>query len=194
MLDRPQGRFNIYNIIILPEQDGQIMADQIFSDKAMQKLKTADDLEQYVKLTNPGIWIVLAASASLLIGLIAWVFWGTAATTVEARAALINGKMQCFLPYNEYQLVKVGDEVYINHALWVVSECSDVPLSRDDAYGIVGSDFLYHELISSNKSYQITLDPVQSNNLPRRLGSSLATVDVVIHTRSVHPIDLILNQ
>ena len=170
------------------------MPDQIFSDKAMKKLKTTDDLEQYVRLTTPGVWIVLAASAALLAGLIIWAFWGTAATTVETRAAMVDGKMQCFLPADEYQLVKVGDPAYINHMPWTVTECSSVPLTRDMAYGIIGSDFLYYELINSNKSYQVILEPVQSAPASRQgSGSDLATVDVVIHTRSVHPIDLILN-
>ena len=170
------------------------MPDQIFSDKAMQKLKTTDDLEQYVQITTPGVWIVLGAAASLLIGLIIWAFWGTAATTVETRAAMLDGKMCCFLPADEYQLVRVGDPVYIDHAPWVVTECSSVPLTRDMAYGIIKSDFLYHELINSSKSYQITLEPSRSTPaFGRGHGSSLSTVDAVIHTRSVHPIDLILN-
>ena len=170
------------------------MPDQIFSDKAMKKLKTSDDLEQYVQLTTPGVWIALAASAALLIGLIVWAFFGTAATTVETRAAIVDGKMQCFLPADEYQLVRVGDTAYIDHMPWTVSECSSVPLSRDMAYGIIESDFLYYELINSNKSYRVTLEPVQSDPASGQgSGAGQATVDVVIHTRSVHPIDLILN-
>ena len=171
------------------------MPNQIFSEKAMKKLKTADDLEQYVQVTNPRIWIVLCACAALLLGLLVWAFFGTAATTVEARAAMIDGEMRCFLPSEEFKLVKVGDPAYINHLPWTVSERSAVPLSRDAAYGIVGSDYLYYELIQANKSYQITLEPVQSEPLPGKGDeSSLATVDVVIHTRSVHPIDLILKR
>ena len=170
------------------------MPDQIFSDKAMKKLKTTDDLEQYVHLTSPGVWIVLGAASALLIGLIIWAFWGTAATTVDTRAAMVDGKMCCFLPADEYQLVRVGDPVYIDHSPWVVTECSSVPLSRDMAYGIIKSDFLVSELVTSNKCYQVTLEP--GNKTPafgRGHGTSMATVDAVIHTRSVHPIDLILN-
>jgi hypothetical protein len=171
------------------------MQNQIFSEKAMNKLKTADDLEQYVQITNPRVWIIMAACAALLTGLLVWAFFGTAATTVEARAAMLEEKMQCFLPSEEYQLVRVGDPAYINHMPWTVSECSGVPLSRDAAYGIVGSDFLYYELIKANKSYQVTLEPVQSGYVSGTgCGSGPATVDVVIHTRSVHPIDLILKR
>ena len=103
--------------------------------------------------------------------------------------------MQCFLPENEYQLVRVGDPVYINDMPWTVTECSSVPLSRDMAYGIIGSDYLYYELVDSNKSYQVTLEPVQSDPADGQdREDDVATVNVVIHTRSVHPIDLILDQ
>jgi hypothetical protein len=171
------------------------MPDQNFNNKELKKLKTNDDLEQYVRLTTPGVWIVLSAAAALLIGLIIWAFFGTAATTVVTRAATVDGKMQCFLPENEYQLVRVGDPAYINDMPWTVTECSSVPLSRDMAYGIIGSDYLYYELVDSNKSYQVTLEPVQSDPADGQdREDDVATVNVVIHTRSVHPIDLILDQ
>jgi len=170
------------------------MQEQIFSDKAMKKLKTADDLEQYIRLTNPGAWLILGASLALLIGLIVWAFFGTAATTVEARAAVINGEMHCFISSDEYKLIKIGDPAYINHTPWIVSDCSSMPISKEAAYELIGSDFLYYELITSNTSYQVTLVPAQGNPDSAQTDLyGLKTADVVIHTRSVHPIDLILN-
>ena len=57
------------------------MADDkssIFTEKAQDKLRSPDDLDEYVRVTNPSIWVVLAACAVLLVSLFAWGLLGTA--------------------------------------------------------------------------------------------------------------------
>ena len=168
------------------------MSNQIFSEKAMKKLHTTDDMEQYVKIATPRIWLLLCACALLLAGLLVWAFFGTAATTVETNAVLLNGEMQSFLPFQEFRLIRVGDQAYINDTPWTVSECSSVPLSRDTAIGMIGSDYLYDKLIKTNISYVVTFTPDQAhtdfgenNGIP---------VNAIIYTQEMHPIDLILNR
>lgn len=44
------------------------MADEqsnIFTKKASDRLRSPDDLDEYVRVTNPSVWIVLAACAML---------------------------------------------------------------------------------------------------------------------------------
>ena len=43
-----------------------------FREKASKKLRSPDDLDEYVRVTNPSVWVVLAACATLMIGLFAW--------------------------------------------------------------------------------------------------------------------------
>ena len=160
----------------------------------MKKLHTADDMEQYVQITNPRVWIILAACAAMLMGLMVWVFFGTAATTVETSAVMLDGKTQSFLTYQEFQLIKTGDRAYINDAPWTVSECSSVPLSRDEAFAMIGSDYLFDKLIKTDKSYLITFTPEQGGSASGESATSITPVSVIIHTQAVPPIDLILKR
>ena len=170
------------------------MPNQIFSDKAMKKLRTADDMEAYVQITNVRVWIVLGACAALLTGLLVWAFFGTAATTVETRAVLLNGKMQSFLSDQEFRLIRVGDQAYIDETPWTVSECSAVPLSRDTAFGMIGSDYLYDKLIKNDQSYAVTFTPEGDPSDSGETAVSGTPVSVLIYTRALHPIDLILKR
>lgn len=168
---------------------------EFFSEKAMKKLKTADDMEQYVEITSPRVWMIIGACAALLIGLLVWAFFGTAATTLETRAVLLDGKMQSFLSDQEIRLVAPGDKVFINETPWLVSACSDTPLSRESAYAAIGRDYLYSLLVHSDRSYLVIYEPYQDDFLPEEVtGSGSLPVSVTVYTQALHPIDLILNR
>ena len=46
--------------------------NSVFTKKATDKLRSPDDLDEYVRVTYPNVWIVLAACAILVIGLFAF--------------------------------------------------------------------------------------------------------------------------
>ncbi len=60
----------------------------LFRKKAMDRITSPDQLTDYLRVTNPGIWAVLAAVVLLLCGLIAWSAVGTLETTADARAVV----------------------------------------------------------------------------------------------------------
>ncbi len=44
----------------------------IFREKSMERVSSPEQLNDYIKVTNPGIWLTLAAVIVLLIGFIVW--------------------------------------------------------------------------------------------------------------------------
>lgn len=57
----------------------------IFNKRATERLRSPDDLEKYVQVTNPSVWVVLGACIALLAGLLAWGIFGTVSTNVSAQ-------------------------------------------------------------------------------------------------------------
>ena len=70
----------------------------IFTDKASNKLRSPDDLDECVRVTNPSVWVVLAACACLMIGLLAWGFLGTAETSVGALPRIRGARWSASSP------------------------------------------------------------------------------------------------
>ena len=68
------------------------MADneKIFRKKTLERIASPEQLNDYLRVTNPGIWAVLAAVILLLAGLFAWSAIGTLETTVSASAIVEN--------------------------------------------------------------------------------------------------------
>lgn len=62
----------------------------IFRKKAMDRISSPEDLTSCLRVTSPGMWIILAAVIVLLAGLFAWASVGTLETTVDAAAVVRN--------------------------------------------------------------------------------------------------------
>lgn len=58
----------------------------LFRKKAMARISSPEDLTSYLRVTSPGMWIILAAVIVLMLGLFAWAAVGTLETTVDATA------------------------------------------------------------------------------------------------------------
>ena len=54
----------------------------------MQKITSPEQLSDYLRVTNPGVWALLITVILLLGGVIAWSFAGTIETTVDAKAVV----------------------------------------------------------------------------------------------------------
>ena len=64
------------------------MATTVFRQKTMERISSPEQLTDYLRVTNPGIWLILSAVGFLLAGLLVWSAVGTLETTVDARAVI----------------------------------------------------------------------------------------------------------
>ena len=54
------------------KQDGGI-----FREKTMKRVSSPEQLNDYIRVTSPSVWIVLIALVVLLVGMLAWSIFGT---------------------------------------------------------------------------------------------------------------------
>ena len=104
----------------------------LFRQKTLDRMSSPDQLTDYLKVTRPGVWAVLAAIVLLLVGTLAWACVGTLETTVGARAIVKDGVARVALP-DQYPLV-VGMELTIES-----QECVIESVAEDDFGRTVGT-------------------------------------------------------
>ena len=69
---------------------GRLMSEEIFREKSLEKINSPDDLHDYVKVANPGVWLVIVAVIVLLIGATVWGFFGRVqVTTVNDQQEVV---------------------------------------------------------------------------------------------------------
>ncbi len=51
--------------------------NSIFREKSIERVSSPEELNDYIRVTTPSVWLVLAATVLLLLGMLAWSIFGT---------------------------------------------------------------------------------------------------------------------
>ncbi|MBQ0084241.1 MAG: hypothetical protein KBS52_05700 [Clostridiales bacterium] len=90
------------------------MREEIFRKKSLEKLKSPESLDQSIRVTNPGIWLILAAVILLLIGAVVWGAFGhidsTVPISVHAEKGVLTGTV------TEENITSVKTEMTVHFA------------------------------------------------------------------------------
>ena len=68
------------------------MEKQVFREKSVERIASPEQLQDYMRVTNPGVWMVLAAVIVLLAGIFVATVFGRLESTYTARAKIQDGK------------------------------------------------------------------------------------------------------
>lgn len=71
------------------------MQEEIFRKKSLDKIQSPEDLNDYVRVANPGLWLVLAAVIILLVGACVWGICGRIESTLPVTAEVSSGMAVC---------------------------------------------------------------------------------------------------
>jgi hypothetical protein len=159
----------------------------MFSGRKTEKLRTPDDLERYVQVTYPSVWMVLGVCIALLAAGMVWGVCGSVATDVETTGVGVEEGVACFLPAEEASQVHVGDDADVAGEAMSVGTISATPISRDEARDIVGSDYLVSLLMKDDWAYVVFFDGDGEYDFRRNI-----PLPVSITTERIAPIQLIL--
>lgn len=98
------------------------MSETIFREKSIAKVKSPDNLNEYIQVSNPGVWTLLAAIIFLLIGFCIWGVFGHVQTVVNTDAVCQSEVVTCYLTDKDAKVVRPGMAVEINGQRCSVSE------------------------------------------------------------------------
>lgn len=92
------------------------MEQEIFRKKSLDRIKSPENLNDYVSVTNPGVWLLLAAIIVLLAGACVWGVFGHVESSVAIHINVTDGKAVCY--YEDGRPFEVSEGMNI--------ECGDV--------------------------------------------------------------------
>ena len=160
--------------------------NSIFSQKAIDKMKSPDDLDKYLRITSPGLWAVLCAGAALIIGLLVWAVFGSVTSKVAAQGVRQSAQVICFISSEDKSHVDAGDEANVNGRQMKVESVSELPLSQEEAKELLHSDYLVDSLLKEKWSYMVTFAGDCSDF------KDGVILDINITAERVSPISLVL--
>lgn len=101
---------------------------ELFRKKTLKKIETPNQLDAYIKIASPGVWVVLVAAIVFLCGIGLWGVFGTMESSVSALAVLADGKATIYISPEDAQGVKAGDIVRVDKTQGVLRSAPGAPI------------------------------------------------------------------
>ena len=101
--------------------------ETVFRKKTLDRISSPEQLTDYLRVTNPGIWVILAAVILLLAGVFAWSMVGTLETKAEVKVVVSD---------HIAQIVPLGSETLADGMpLRVSGQDYRIAFAQTDEYG-----------------------------------------------------------
>lgn len=110
------------------------MNDKLFRKKSVDRMSSPEQLNDYIKVTNPGIWAVLSAIIILLVGFCVWGFFGKLETKLNVVAVSENGETVCYVKEEDISSVKEQLTVRINGNDYSVVSVASRPVAVSEEF------------------------------------------------------------
>ena len=111
------------------EEGIQDMNKQIFRKKSVDRMSSPEQLNDYIKVTNPGVWMVLAAIVILLVGVCVWGVFGKLETKLSVAAVSQDGQTLLYVKEDNMASVQENMSVYIGDEIYKVTSVSAQPVA-----------------------------------------------------------------
>ncbi len=166
------------------------MNQPIFRKTSLDNISSPDQLNDYIKVSNPRIWMVLAALFILLASVIVWGFAGSLPTTIRCDGVMRSGEAVCYVSVEESAQLSLGQRVYAAVGSEMLSgqvtSVAAVPLSADEIAAELQSDYLVQKLTGTDYAVKVTIA------LSNGEWTDNTLIDVRIVTDAVRPIDFLI--
>lgn len=84
-------------------------------DKKFKKVNSPEQLNQYIRLSNPGVWILLLAIVVLLVGVCIWGYFGKIDTKIKTVVISDNHTSYLYVKEEDMAKIKNGMQVELNN-------------------------------------------------------------------------------
>ena len=105
------------------------MNNQIFRKKSIDRMSSPEQLNDYIKVTNPGVWMALAAIVILLIGVCVWGVFGKLETKLPVAAVSQDGQTVLYVKEDNIASVRENMSVYVGDETYKVTSVSAQPVA-----------------------------------------------------------------
>ncbi len=154
---------------------------KLFREKSVEAMESPESLNDYLRVTSPGVWLILATVIVLLIGAIIWGVFGHIRTTATVAVTVTEGKGICYVPYMEANGIMAQGVVAVNgteYPLDTDAECDLIILEDSTSIRVLKAGGL-------SAGDPVVLVPVDTD-LENGVYSGTAV------TEDLHPISLLL--
>ena len=152
----------------------------LFRQKSLERISSPEQLNAYIRVSTPSVWVLLTAIVILLVGVCAWGVFGHMDTTLTAVALARENTLTAYVREDDAAKVVSGAKVTVGGAQGTVLAAGEM-VQVDDSF----TDYMRHVggLQEGEWVYAFTLDAA----CPDGVYAAQIVID------SVSPMSFVLN-
>lgn len=153
----------------------------LFRKKSLERISSPEQMNAYIRVSTPSVWLLLTAIVILLAGVCVWGVFGHMDTTLSAVAVSREGAVTAYVREADAGKVDAGMAVTVGETQGRVISVAAEPVSVDDSF----TDYMLHvgSLQTGEWVYAVALDA----DCPDGVHSAQIVID------SVSPLAFVLN-
>lgn len=155
------------------------MDNSIFRKSSLEKISSPEQLNEYVKVTSVGIWLLMLGLFSLVIAVGIWAITGTIPETLEVKGIAYEEQsaeqmIYGYVPMGVAKRMQVGMEVQLSpeyapreeygYALGVISSIGENPVVEADILETFGSLQWVGMIIPPGNPVEINIQYIKDNS------------------------------
>lgn len=90
------------------------MEKSIFREKSVERVSSPEQLDSYLKVASPKVWVILCAIIVLLIGMLCWAFIGKIETSETASCYIEDGVIYCYTTEEVVEKLGIDSVIKLN--------------------------------------------------------------------------------
>ena len=147
----------------------------------MDRVSSPEQLQNDVKVANPGLWMVISAIVILLAGVVVWGIIGKIDTTMSTAIVTDSGISVIYIGESDVEKLEIGMTVRSEGGEYTITDIAKTPVRVDGSF----TDYAIHAsgLTVGEWVYVVSIDGEHSDGVQK--------AEIVIE--SISPISFILN-
>lgn len=164
----------------------------IFRQRSLDTVESPEQLDEYIRVSNPSIWIVLSALVILAAALVVWSVVGSLPETLAAKGVTVSNNMvRCYVDASMLNKDLTGCKANVvlpdgASMEGIVKSVSNNPYSLEEIAQSLKSDWVVENVAAGNYAYQVDVE------LPEEVRQDVLA-NVTLVTAEVKPIVFLLN-
>ena len=153
----------------------------LFRAKSLERISSPEQLNHYIRVSTPSVWLLLSAIVVLLAGVCVWGFFGHMDTTLPVVVVAEEGRVTAYVREADVEKIAAQDGILIGNATGKVASIGDTPVRVNESF----SEYMRHvgALQAGEWVYALMLDMACADGV--------YAAQIVID--SVSPLSFVLN-
>ena len=180
-------------------------AEDVFRRSTINRIASADELDHYIKVTNPSAWAVLLAALLLVAGILVWALVAIVPVTVETTGITFNhpdtgeALVACWVDETTASRIEEsGVKASVDGVEAESAELDKTPMSATEVVSFLGSDFYIQSIDLDKWNYLVVIEPgakpdISDYEIATSVGEShLVPVSLVVSEK--RPINIVMGK